>query len=84
MSSVIERRPIEVPDDLAPTDSLFWVWFDTNCGIGAPDWWWEIPGAQPLPAALDLAAELRAGGWIVRVMPDGANPRPDGRWDNPA
>ena len=59
------------------------VWFDVNCGYDEPDWWWEIPGAQPLPAALDLAAELRRGGWMTQVWPEHKNPRPDGRWDNP-
>lgn len=84
MSITIERRPDTVADEQVPTDGLFVVWFDINCGHGAPDWWWEIPGPQPLAPALDLAAELRAGGWICMVMPEGENPRPDGRWDNPA
>lgn len=69
---------------LLPVDGLFVVWFDTNCGYDSPDWWWEEPGPQPLAAALDLAAKMRADGWICKVMPEGMNPRPDGRWDNPA
>ena len=81
---MIAEAVIESPEETVTTDGLFVVWFDTNCGVGAPDWWWEIPGPQPLPAALDLAAELRADGWLCKVMPDNMNPRPDGRWDNPA
>lgn len=83
MSTVIERRPQDVADKQAPTDGLFVVWFDLNFGTLPSDWWWEIPGPQTLPAALDLAAELRSDGWACRVIPDGQNPRPDGRWDNP-
>lgn len=84
MNTVIERIVSETTEDQVPTDGLFVVWFDLNFGQGSPDWWWEIPGPQPLPAALDLAAELRADGWLCKVMPDNMNPRPDGRWDNPA
>lgn len=83
MSIVIERAPAKAPEEQVPADGLFVVWFDTNCGRGTADWWWEDPGPQPLPQALDLAAELRADNWICKLMPEGMNPRPDGQWDNP-
>ena len=83
MSAVIERVQLgEVEADL-PTDGLFMVWFDLNFGDEPADWWWELPGLQPLPAALDLAAQLRANDFVCKVMPEGKNPRTDGRWDNP-
>lgn len=80
---LIDSLLTKTTDNKARLDNQFWVWFDTNCGVGSPEWWWEEPGRQPLSAALDLAAKMRADGWIVQVMPDGMNPRPDGRWDNP-
>jgi hypothetical protein len=83
MDAVIERRVTDSAEEQVPTDGLFVVWFDVNCGHGTPDWWWEVPGPRPLLPALDLAAELRADGWLCKVMPDSQNPRPDGRWDNP-
>lgn len=46
------------------------------------DWWWNSE-PQPLRDALEEAAETRAAGWVVAVLPEGQNPRPDGRWDNP-
>lgn len=61
---------------------LFQVWIDLNSGEESPDWWWNSP-PQSLQGALREAAEARAGGWVCRVMPEGQNPRPDGRWDNP-
>jgi hypothetical protein len=61
---------------------LFQVWIDVNCGTAAPDWWWNSP-PQPLAQALDEAAEARRNEWICQVLPEGVNPRPDGRWDNP-
>lgn len=80
MNTAIERGPTETPEKHGP---LFVVWFDTNCGYGVPDWWWEKPGPQPLPAALNLAAEMRRSGWVTQVWQEHLNPRPDGRWDNP-
>ncbi len=79
---------VPLKDDLTevsdhPTMGLFVVWFDLGCGVASEDWWWEPPGPQPLPAALDLAAEMRSAGWICKVLPEGQNPRADGRWDNP-
>lgn len=82
-STVIDRPACASPEEQAPPDGLFVVWFDVNCGIPPADWWWEIPGAQPLSGALNLAAKLRADGWLCKVVPDGENPRADGRWDNP-
>ena len=35
-------------------------------------------------AALEDAAVCRARGTPTLVMPEGMNPRKDGRWDNPA
>ena len=81
--TVIEREARTAADEQVPADGLFVVWFDLNCGIPPAYWWWEIPGPQPLGPALDLAAQLRADGWLCKVMPDGQNPRADGRWDNP-
>lgn len=82
MSTVIERRPTETPDEQVPTDGLFQVWIDLNFGEPPSDWWWNSE-PQPLRDALQEAADTRAGGWVVKVMPEGQNPRPDGRWDNP-
>lgn len=83
MSTVIERRPTEAPDEQAPTDGLFQVWIELNFGEEpTSDWWWNSP-PQPLRTALEEAAQTRARGWVCKVMPEGQNPRPDGRWDNP-
>lgn len=65
-----------------PIGGIFQVWIDLNAGQEPADWWWNSP-PQPLRDALAEAAEARAGGWTCRVMPEGHNPRPDGRWDNP-
>lgn len=83
MGTAIKRKVAESAEEQLPIEGLFVVWFDLNCGRGVSDWWWEVPGPQPLPAALNLAAELRFKGWLCKVMPDSQNPRPDGRWDNP-
>lgn len=82
MSTVIERRPTEDTAEQVPTDGLFQVWIDLNEGELPSDWWWNTE-PQPLRDALEEAAETRAGGWVVAVYPEGQNPRPDGRWDNP-
>ncbi|MBK3865428.1 hypothetical protein G3A40_37425 [Paraburkholderia aspalathi] len=80
----LESNPLDqiTGDEHISSDSLFVVWFDQNCGLPPADWWCELP-ALPLPAALDLAAFMRKTDWICKVIPDGQNPRPDGRWDNP-
>lgn len=83
MDTVIERKIVKSPEEQVPTEGLFVVWFDINGGEPPADWWWEKPGPQPFSAALDLAAKLRADGWVCKVMPEGQNPRADGRWDNP-
>jgi hypothetical protein len=72
------REALQAPDSPA----LFQVWIDLNFGEGAADWWWNSE-PQPLRSALGEAAETRAGGWVCCVLPEGQNPRPDGRWDNP-
>ena len=83
MDTVVEREVVQTIEEGVPTDGLFVVWFDLSCGRQPHDWWWEIPGPQPLSAALDLAAQMRADRWVCMVLPEGRNPRPDGRWDNP-
>ena len=82
MSTVIERRPATTPAEQVPSDWLFQVWIDLNEGEPPSDWWWNSE-PQPLRDALEEAAETRAAGWVVAVLPEGQNPRPDGRWDNP-
>ncbi|CAE6846273.1 hypothetical protein R75461_07257 [Paraburkholderia nemoris] len=82
MSTLIDTKHTDSVDEQVPTDGLFIVWYDLNCGSSPADWCWDPP-AQPLSAALDLAAELRRNDWICKVMPEDQNPRPDGRWDNP-
>lgn len=82
MSTVIERRPTEDAEEQVPIDGLFQVWIDLNEGETPSDWWWNSE-PQPLRDALEEAAETRAAGWVVAVHPEGQNPRPDGRWDNP-
>jgi hypothetical protein len=82
MSTVIERRPTEIPEEQLPTNGLFQVWIDLAAGEASSDWWWNSP-PQPLRDALEEAAETRQAGWVCKVMPEGQNPRPDGRWDNP-
>lgn len=73
----------EHDDEHIHTDRLFQVWIDTHCGLGEPHWWWDDdPG--PLREALEDAAACRRWGFPTLVMPEGMNPRKDGRWDNPA
>jgi hypothetical protein len=79
-----------IKDALAPVHheradkpALFQVWIDLGCGIAEPDWWWNSP-PKPLPDALEEAAKCRSTTSIpAKVFPEGVNPRPDGRWDNP-
>lgn len=61
---------------------LFQVWIDLTFGTETPDWWWNSP-PKLLSQALDECTECRQGGWGAKIMPEGVNPRPDGRWDNP-
>lgn len=61
---------------------LFQVWIDLSFGVAPSDWWWNSP-PQPLGGALQEAADARANEWVCLVMPEGTNPRNDGRWDNP-
>jgi hypothetical protein len=82
VDTVIERVTAENIEERIPVDRLFQVWFDVNCGFGSPDWWWNSP-PQSLPGALTEAADSRLRGYPTKVMPEGVNPRPDGRWDNP-
>lgn len=80
MSAVTDVVRQEQDEEVAP--GLFQVWIDLGCGEVPPDWWWNSP-PQPLASALDEAADARRSGWIAVVMPEGTNPRADGRWDNP-
>jgi hypothetical protein len=82
-STKIDNPALAARDEQVPGSGLFVVWFDVNCGVSPASWWWEKPGAQALAPALDLAAAMRAAGWLCKLMPDGQNPRADGRWDNP-
>lgn len=61
---------------------LFQVWIDLTFGSPEPDWWWNSP-PKPIQDALLEAADARAKGWVAKMLPEGVNPRPDGRWDNP-
>lgn len=82
MTTVVERQVSAYPMEADTEPKLFQVWIDLAFGLPPTDWWWNSP-PQPLKDALQEAADARAGGWICRVMPEGCNPRPDGRWDNP-
>lgn len=82
MSTVIERRPTETLEKQLPTCGLFQVWIDLRFGSLPSQWWWNSP-PQALRTALVEAHEARASGWVCKLMPEGQNPRPDGRWDNP-
>lgn len=81
-ADVIEREPNAIEHDEPQQPFLFQVWIDLKCGRGTPDWWWNSP-PQSLQEALCEAAEARSKEWICQVLPEGMNPRPDGRWDNP-
>lgn len=82
--AIIDRKPSTTAEDTAQQPLLFQVWIDLNFGgeFGPPDWWWNSP-PQPLADALDEAADARKDDWVCQVIPEGINPRPDGRWDNP-
>ncbi|MFN8892431.1 MAG: hypothetical protein ACK5Y8_01530 [Betaproteobacteria bacterium] len=81
MDLLIEHQRQDQTDEQIPTDGLFQVWIDSNCGIiSPPDWDWNSP-PQALPEALVEAADCRRAGFPAKVMPEGMNPRPDGRWD---
>lgn len=80
MSAVADVVRQEQDEEVTP--GLFQVWIDLNFGELPSDWWWNSP-LQALPSALDEAAECRRSGWVAVVMPQGVNPRDDGRWDNP-
>lgn len=82
MSAVIEKPKVTHRSEGLPPLGLFQVWIDLSFGVGLPDWWWNDE-PKILQAALDEAADCRRMGWTVKVMPEGKNPRPDGRWDNP-
>jgi hypothetical protein len=70
------------PEHALKAPGLFQVWIDLNFGKPPADWWWNSP-PQPLGDALDEAADARRSGWVCIIEPEGKNPRPDGRWDNP-
>ena len=61
---------------------LFQVWIDLRFGTPPADWWWNSP-PKPLGDALKESADARAQEWVCLVLPEGQNPRADGRWDNP-
>jgi hypothetical protein len=81
---VIEGRHTAGRQGAATADkpALFQVWIDLEFGEGFADWWWNSP-PKPLRDALEESAAARAGGWVCKVLPEGQNPRADGRWDNP-
>lgn len=82
MTIVVERQLEEELPEEAIRPGLFVVWIDTNCSVGVPDWEMNSD-PQPLPGALDEAAEARAGGFPAAVLPEGSTPRPDGLFSNP-
>ena len=69
-------------DPASTADFLFQVWVDLNFGEEEPDWWWNSP-PQPLADAVEESIDLRRGGYVTQLLPEGTNPRKDGRWDNP-
>lgn len=80
MTAALARCP--VIHQRAERQALYQVWIDLDFGEGDPDWWWNT-APKPLPAAVEESLECKRGGWVAIVLPDGVNPRPDGRWDNP-
>lgn len=81
MDMLIEHQRQDETEDQIPTDGLFQVWIDMNCGIISPPLWdWNSP-PQALPKALAEAAECRRTGCPAKVMPEGVSPRPDGSFD---
>lgn len=71
----VAYRPAKIP-------ALYQVWIDLNFGEGDPDWWWNS-APKALSGAVAESIECRQAGWVTQVLPEGTNPRPDGRWDNP-
>ena len=62
---------------------LFQVWIDVNCGLSEePDWWTNDEPKQLEPATKEWLKCLSTG-WKAKLLPEGQNPRADGRWDNP-
>ena len=90
MTSSVVERPVTTAAAAPSTPLLFVVWIETNCGYGPePDWemdWGAVPGRElePLPIALDHAAECRAAGYPTLIMLPGHTPRADGLFTNPA
>lgn len=80
MNAVVDVVRLEQDEAVRP--GLFQVWIDLNFGESPADWWWNSE-PQLLASALDEAAECRRMEYVAAVMPEGINPRADGRWDNP-
>lgn len=79
MTEVLDM-PVE--EEIETPPALYQVWIDANCGTQAPDWWWNS-APKPLKPATEEWLECLGGGWIAKLLPEGQNPRADGRWDNP-
>lgn len=82
MNAVVELDQLLVDDEEDIRPGLFQVWIDLQFGDPPADWWWNSE-PQSLKEALQEAAEERQRGWVCMELPEGQNPRPDGRWDNP-
>lgn len=80
MTTAVCKEPVKQGQEFKPL--LYQVWIDLRFGEDDPDWWWNSE-PQPLSGALRESEETRAEGWHCQVRPEGDNPRPDGRWDNP-
>lgn len=84
METLVDQKAKDISLGRSQQPLLFQVWIDLHVGglVGPPEWWWNSP-PKPLADALDEAAKARESDWVCVVMPEGTNPRPDGRWDNP-